>query len=105
MRSITLADAERQVALSVGESVDVVLAGNPTTGYQWKVARLDTSIVKQIGEADYKPSSSAVGAGGHFTFQFRAVSAGQTPLKLVYLRPFEKDAPPVQTFEVIILVK
>jgi len=105
MRSITAADAGSQVALRVGESCDVVLVGNPTTGFQWEVARLDTSIVKQVGDAAYEPASSAIGAGGHFTFHFRAVGLGQTPVQLVYRRSFEKNAPPAQTFEIQVVVK
>ena len=105
MRSITAADAGKQVALSVGESFDVVLAGNPTTGYQWEVANLDSTIVKQVGAAAYEPSGTAMGSGGKFTFQFKTVAAGQTPLKLIYHRPFERKTPPVQTCEVTLIVR
>jgi inhibitor of cysteine peptidase len=105
MRVITTAEAGQQVALSVGESREVVLAGNPTTGYQWEVASLDTSIVKPIDAATYEPSGTAMGSGGQFTFRIQAVAPGQTSLKLVYRRPFEKETPPIQTFEVALIVK
>ncbi len=105
MRSITAADAGRQVALRVGEPCDVALVGNPTTGYYWEVAKLNTSIVKQLGDAAYEPAGSASGAGGRFTFHFQAVGLGQTPVQLVYRRSFEKNAPPAQTFEIQVVVK
>lgn len=105
MQTITIADAGNQIALNAGESFDVVLAGNPTTGYQWEVAESDASIVKQADKAKFESSSTAIGAGGHFTFRFTAVGAGQTPLQLVYRRPFEKGTPPVQTFEIRVVVK
>jgi inhibitor of cysteine peptidase len=105
MRSITAADAGKQVALSVGESCQVVLAGNPTTGYQWEVVSLDTAVVKQVSAATYAPSGTAMGSGGQFTFQFKAVAPGQTPLKLIYHRPFEKETPPVQTCEVTLIIR
>ena len=105
MQSVTLADAGRQVALSVGESVAVVLAGNPTTGYQWEVVALDESIVKQLGRGTFEPSSTALGAGGQLTLRFQGAGAGQTSLKLVYRRPFEKHTPPAQTFEIQVVVK
>jgi inhibitor of cysteine peptidase len=104
-KKLTEADTGSQVELRVGDSFEVMLAGNPTTGYQWEVSELDTSIVKQVGEAAYEPASSATGAGGHFTYQFQAVNAGQTPLRLVYRRPFETDTPPVQTFDIQVVVK
>ena len=105
MRSITAADAGKQVALSVGESFDVVLAGNPTTGNQWEVTELDTSIAKQVGVATYEPSGTAMGGSGQFTFQFKTVAAGRTPLKLIHHRPFEKKTPPVETCEVTLIVR
>ncbi len=105
MRSITAAEAGKQVALSVGESFSVVLTGNPTTGYQWELASLDTSIVKQVGAAAYEPSGTAMGSGGQFTFQFKTVAAGQTTLKLIYHRPFEKKTPPLETCEVTLIVR
>jgi len=105
MQSITLADAGRQIALGKGESVAVTLAGNPTTGYQWEVVELDKSIVKPLGDMTFERSGTALGAGGQATWHFQGVRAGQTSLKLVYRRPFEKQAPPTQTFEVQIVVK
>jgi inhibitor of cysteine peptidase len=105
MRSITATDAGKQIALNTGESFDVVLAGNPTTGYQWEVDSLDTSVVKQVGAATYEPSGTAMGSGGQFTFQLQAVARGETPLKLIYHRPFEKKTPPVQAYEVTLIVQ
>jgi inhibitor of cysteine peptidase len=105
MRSITAADAGKQVALSVDESCQVVLAGNPTTGFQWEVTRLDTAVVKQVGAATYEPSGTAMGSGGQFTFQLQAVAPGQTLLKLIYHRSFEKGTPPAQIYEVTLTVR
>jgi len=105
MRFITMADTGSQVALSMGEPCEVVLAGNPTTGYQWEVINLDTSVVKQIGTAKYEPSGTAMGSSGQFIFQFQAIALGQTPLQLAYHRSFEKATPPVQAFEVTLIVR
>ncbi len=105
MQSITAAAAGSQIMLKVGESCDLVLAGNPTTGYQWEIAELDDSIVKPVGEMAFKPASTALGAGGQSTWHFQAVTTGQTPLKMIYRRSFEKGIPPAQTFEVQLVVK
>ncbi len=105
MRTITVDDAGKQIVLKVGELCAVVLAGNPTTGYQWEVVSLDASIVKQVGAARYEPSGASMGGGGQFTFQFRAMTPGQMPLKLIYQRPFEKDTPPAQIYEVTLIVQ
>ncbi len=104
-KKLTKADNGRQLEVQQGDRFVVTLAGNPTTGYQWKVASVDTAIAKQIGAAQFEPASTAVGAGGILTLQFQAVGAGQTKLTLVYQRPFDKQTPPAQTFEVTVVVK
>jgi inhibitor of cysteine peptidase len=105
IRSLTEADAGRSIELRVADKLEVTLPGNPTTGFQWEVGSGDTSIIKPGGESEFKPSSEALGSGGKVTIRFEAVAAGQTTLKLIYHRPFEKDTPPDQTFEVTVTVK
>ena len=58
-----------------------------------------------MGEPGYLPDSDAIGAGGQFTFRFRAVSKGRAKLKLIYQRPFAKDEPPEESFEITIVVE
>ena len=98
-------DAGRTVQLPVGGTLEVVLAGNPTTGYLWEVAGGDTTVIQQAGEAQFKPDTSALGSPGKVTLRFTGVAAGQTVLKLIYYRPFEKNVPPEKTFEVTVVVK
>jgi inhibitor of cysteine peptidase len=102
---LTEADAGRSIELRVGNILEVTLPGNPTTGFQWEVGAGDSTILKLSGEPVFEPSSGALGGGGQSTLRFQAIAAGQTPLKLIYHRPFEKDTPPAQTFEVTVTVK
>jgi len=104
-QQLTEADDGRTIELRVGGKLEVALEGNPTTGFQWEVGGGDTSIITLSGEPEFKPSSDALGAGGKFTLRFEAAAVGQTMLKLIYHRPFEKDAPPSRTFEVTVCVK
>ena len=90
-----------------GDSLEIVLQANPTTGYRWEVASNDTSVLKNIGieyQADKVPSG-IVGSGGKTIMRFMAIKEGETFLQLVYRRPFEKDMPPVKKFELIVVVK
>jgi inhibitor of cysteine peptidase len=98
-------DAGSTVQLRAGDTLEVVLEGNPTTGYQWEVGAGDTAVIKQVGEAQFQPDTSAIGSPGKITLRFTAVAAGQTALKLIYHRPFEQNVPPVKTFEVTVVVK
>ena len=102
---LTEKDAGRPLKLRTGDKLEVVLEGNPTTGFKWEVGGADASVVKLTGKPEFKPSSDAVGAAGRYTFHFEAVGMGQTRLKLIYRRPFEQDTPPARTFEVTLTVR
>ncbi len=85
----------------------VTLVSNPTTGFQWTVDQIEAAYLKQQGEPDYVSDcpDGRPGCGGHQTFRFTAGGAGQTKLRLIYHRPFEKDKPPAQTFGVTINIQ
>ncbi|OFW58666.1 MAG: hypothetical protein A2133_08075 [Actinobacteria bacterium RBG_16_64_13] len=93
------------ITVKVGDEIQVVLKGNSTTGFSWMatLSEEDAGILEQIGEPTYVPDSQLIGAGGTYTFTFKAVAAGDAALKLVYLRPWE-SVPPLETFEVRVLV-
>jgi predicted secreted protein len=101
-------DADSQVELEQGQILVVTLESNPTTGYSWEVVETQESVLEQIGEAEFKPSQTGepplVGAGGWEIFRFKAISAGQTSLKLVYHRPWEEGVEPLKTFSIQVAV-
>jgi predicted secreted protein len=102
---VTVADNGKTVAVAVGKPFDVALKGNASTGFQWQVAKIDGDAVAQTGKEDYifdKHPPRMVGVGGTFVFHFKPAKAAKTKIRLVYLRPWEKDKPPAQTFEVVI---
>ncbi|MBL7225436.1 MAG: protease inhibitor I42 family protein [Desulfobacteraceae bacterium] len=98
-------DLGRTVEIGVGDILEVVLKGNPTTGYIWDVVSPDKGILKQVGKTKFKPDTKARGSGGKLIMRFEAAKEGKTSLKLIYHRPFEKDRPPIRTFEVRVTVK
>ncbi len=104
-RILTANDAGKTVELNTGDTLAVELEGNPTTGYVWEVEAVDSAVLKQTGESEFKPESDSTGAGGVEILRFEAVASGQTALKLVYHRPWEEDVSPEETFEVTIVVK
>jgi predicted secreted protein len=92
------------VQLTAGQELEVVLEGNPTTGFQWEVGSADAAVLRQTGDWDFAPSSDLTGAGGLVTLHFKAVAAGETLLQLVYLQPWDKETPPAETFSVRVVV-
>jgi inhibitor of cysteine peptidase len=108
--ALTEADNGRSFTAKVGDTISVVLAGNPTTGYLWEAALADdaTTLLTLVGEPAYAPDKVAtgvVGSGGMYTFTFSAAAAGQVELKLKYWRPFEAEANPLQTFSANITIE
>jgi inhibitor of cysteine peptidase len=104
-RVLSVQDAGTTVELRPGEKVELVLVGNPTTGFTWEIETLDEAVLKQSGDPLYKSDREVPGSPGKFTFRFEAVGVGQTTLRLIYHRPFEEDTPPVDTFELTVIVQ
>lgn len=101
------ADAGSTVELSRGDTLALVLKANPTTGYGWVVATVDTTILREIG-AHYVPDDvpkGIVGSGGRSFLRFEAVESGKTAVQLEYKRSWETAKPPAKTFEIEVLVQ
>ena len=97
----------KTVTAQVGQQVLIKLRGNPTTGYQWSVAKIEGEAVEAVGEPKYeidKGAEGRLGAGGTYTFTFKAVKAGQAALRLRYARVWEKKKPPAETFALTVEV-
>ncbi|MDO9542625.1 MAG: protease inhibitor I42 family protein [Kiritimatiellia bacterium] len=93
---IQLAEADngRTNSIDVGREIEVILKGNPTTGYSWDMASFSTNKLQQIGAVEYLQSEQSdgkyrVGVGGKFVFRFKAIGSGQGRIKLIYRRPWE----------------
>lgn len=98
-------DAGKTINLKGGEVLLIKLEGNPTTGYNWVVTGVDEDILQQQGEPLFKADSLAIGSGGMITLSFKALAAGTTKLQLSYLRSWEKDVAPQETYDVTVVVK
>jgi inhibitor of cysteine peptidase len=94
------------VNLKPGDTLVVQLQGNPSTGYTWEPENKNLKILTMVGEPEFiSQNKNVVGSAGVITLQFKAVTVGQEPLKLIYHRSWEKDVAPLQTFTVSIVVK
>jgi len=102
---LTEGDNGAAIEVAVGEEIQVRLAGNPTTGYTWSLTGLEENFLQQQGEPDYESDSDLIGAGGVYTFRFKALQVGRTTLSMAYARSFEPDVPPEQVFSVEVVIK
>lgn len=83
-------DHGRHLAMSVGDSLEVVLAANPTTGYQWTVFAGSTGSLRAVGahydEDRHAPGMDGVGGTQHSWFV--AARVGQDTLVFLYEQPW-----------------
>ncbi len=95
--TLTESDNGSSVTLAVGDTLQVEIPSNPGTGYSWKITSNDADVLTPLGEPQFGLQAGVTpvtGAGGTQTFHFRAVGKGQTPLTLVYVRPWETSVTP-----------
>lgn len=95
----------QKIELQRGRSLEISLEANPTTGYGWEVEGVDKRVLRQVGEVEFTPESNRIGAPGVQILHFEAVGAGQTTLRLVYRRPWEKEAKPLKTYSIQVVVR
>ena len=99
---LTEADNGRTNSVNASGEIEIVLNGNPTTGYSWDVASFSTNRLQQIGTVEYLQSEQSdrkrVGVGGKFVFRFKAISSGQGQIKLIYRRPWETTSSDISYF-------
>ncbi len=84
--------------VKIGETFVIRLESNPTTGYSWSLAGFDANVVEKVSNV-YEPKKTAaniVGSGGNEIWTFKAIAKGETKLTFQYVRPWEKDVPPIQ---------
>lgn len=98
----------KQITLKQGQALSIQLESNITTGYSWTIDNVDEAVLKSQGEPEYveaQPGKQLTGGGGWQTFHFQPGKTGQTNLKLIYHRPWEKDVEPIQIYEVQVTVE
>ena len=97
-------DSGKTVEMLVGDELEVVLPGNPTTGYAWELILLDSNILKPE-KTEFFANNKTMGSGGVEIIKFHAIAAGKSELKLIFHRSFEPNVPPLKTFETTVIVK
>ena len=100
---LDLDDDGAVVYVEVGDVVTLELEGNPTTGFAWEVTTIDETVLVIVDDPQYQSDSDLVGSPGVFTFQFRAIAEGETPVQLVYHRSWE-DTEPLQIYGFTVVV-
>jgi inhibitor of cysteine peptidase len=90
-------DHTQLITVKAGETFELVVPSNPSTGYHWDtLPELDVNVVEFVGQ-DYIPEQPIKpGSGGVDVWTFRAVNAGETTIALGYYPP-DIDTDPEET--------
>ena len=76
------------VELPIGQTLELSLPENRTTGFKWNVQSSGEPICTLVNER-YEAGRS-VGQGGKHHWQFRAQQAGSADIELLYRRSWEE---------------
>lgn len=77
------------VSLMVGETLEIRLETNPSTGYEWKVTKEPSpDVLKFAGKAQEASASPLPGSTGEQIFRYVTKGKGTTEIRLEYARPF-----------------
>ena len=102
-----LDEGRKRLSLRIGDTLQVTLHSNPSTGYAWEDQWSRERILKSCSEKHYEPlktEKSRIGGGGVEDFQYLATGRGTTTLTFSYVRPWEKSVAPARmvTWDIIV---
>ncbi len=87
----------QSMTLPVGETLELRLPENPTTGYRWSVVENGADVLTPVEEQRGAPADGP-GAPATHRWLFRAERAGRTTIELVHHRPWEDTAGATRRF-------
>ncbi len=99
------ADPDLPIDVLRGQSFEIVLESNPTTGYAWGLAKRVENHMINLVKNEYRANeTSLVGSGGAEVWTFVGRHEGTTTITFAYRRPWEKETPPsmIRVFRVSI---
>lgn len=87
----------RTLTLNLGDTLQVSLGSNPSTGFRWtpQMQITDATVLAQAGHEVLGPSVARPGAAGREVWALQAIGPGATTVSTTYGRPWsggEKDS-------------
>jgi|SRR6185295_1104922 len=101
---MTETDDGKTVEVRVGDTLELTLHENATTGYRWTFEGLNTKMIA-AQEMEYGGTPAAVGSGGAAKWSLKAIAAGTTKVRLKLWRHWEGDDSVQKRFEVTLIVR
>lgn len=94
------------VNLKVGQQTTVLLDGNPTTGYVWRLAGKTNHIIvsAELTCPAQENNGFCCGFPTPTTLTLTALSPGKKVVRVYYARPWEKNKPAADTRTFVVTV-
>lgn len=103
---VTNSDNGKSFTLAPGAELEVSLNATSGTGYLWTITSNDPAVLKPRGLGNFEiPKDAPPGAMGTQVFHFDAQAPGIAKLEMSYVRPWEKDTAPAQTWSITVNVR
>ncbi len=103
---ITDADKGRTIHLKVGETFELRLGANPSTGYMWYLEKESTPLLKLVHQTQTEATEPGVGRPVFQVFKFEAKQRyGEGVLHMHYVRSWEPPAPEDEQFDLHVVVE
>jgi predicted secreted protein len=104
--ALLAAAGEERIVARPGTRFAVELDANATTGFRWRLGQpLDAHVVRLRGTEYRVRDPQRTGGGGTEVWTFEAVAPGRTAILFEYVRPWERETPPVRTRTVVVEVE
>ncbi len=85
-----------RIEAKVGQDFVITLGSNPTTGYSWQLAEPLPRMLKLQSKRYIPDIPQKIGGGGTEKWTFKPVRSGEVIIIFEYVRPWQKETPPVR---------
>jgi inhibitor of cysteine peptidase len=102
---VTDADKGGKVRLQLGDTLELRLPSNPTTGYMWYVEKGSTPLLRLAHQSQAEATEPGVGRPVFQVFKFEPKRGGEGVLRLHYVRSWEPPTPEDERFDVRITIE
>ncbi|CAD6493560.1 MAG: Chagasin family peptidase inhibitor I42 [Candidatus Argoarchaeum ethanivorans] len=107
--SVDKSSGGREVKVSLEKTLAVTLDSNPTTGFRWNLRENSNEGVLQLVGNEFVIAGAIEppppGTGGKEVWIFEARRRGASKISMEYIRLWEKDVEPAETFGLTVLVE
>ena len=94
-----------QVRLKLGDTLELRLPSNPSTGYMWYVEKGSTPLVKLVHQSQTEATEPGVGRPVFQVFKFEPKRGGVGVLQLHYVRSWEPPTPEDERFDLRVTIE